>query len=183
MLSEADSYYTFMNIKINKQKSILMTNNTSHITNNHTILKFDSKYITLHNTPKDQSIRFLGVWFSLYGSRDFNIYKAYQITSFTSQKLFFKRLTGDHIKYVTNRIIILQLNFLLQCTVLTKCDYTKLMASLRQTFKHKSHLNLTTSNNVIHSQFPYELIDFECHYITNMLLSLHKQLNNTSILG
>ena len=70
MLSEADSYYTFMNIKVNKQKSILMTNNTSYMTNNHTTLKFESEYVTLSNTPKNQSIRFLDVWFSLYGSRD-----------------------------------------------------------------------------------------------------------------
>ena len=61
MLSEADSYYTFMNIKVNKQKSILMTNNTSHMINNQIILKFDSEHITLSNTPKDQSIRFLDV--------------------------------------------------------------------------------------------------------------------------
>jgi len=91
-------------------------------------------------------------------------------------------LTGDYIKYIINKVIILQLDFLLQYTVLTKRDYTKLMASLYRTFKYKSHLNSTTNNNVIHSQFPYRLIDFEYHYITNMLLSLHKQLNNTSIL-
>jgi len=61
MLSEADSYYTFMNIKVNKQKSILITNNTSYMINNQTTLKFGFKHITLSNTPKDQSIRFLGV--------------------------------------------------------------------------------------------------------------------------
>ncbi len=61
MLSEANNYYTFMNIKVNKQKSILMTNNTSHMINNQIILKFDFEHITLSNTPKDQSIRFLGV--------------------------------------------------------------------------------------------------------------------------
>jgi len=90
MLSEADSYYTFINIKVNKQKSILMMNNISHMINNQTILKFGSEHITLPNTPKDQSIQFLGVWFSLHGSRDFNIHKACQITSSTSQKLSFK---------------------------------------------------------------------------------------------
>src|SRR6266540_525702 len=98
MLSEADSYYTFMNIKVNKQKSILMMNNTSHMINNQTILKFGSEHIILSNTSKDQSIRFLGIWFSLHGSRDFNIYKACQITSSILQKLSFKRLTGEHIK-------------------------------------------------------------------------------------
>ncbi len=77
MLSEANSYYTFMNIKVNKQKSILITNNTSHITNNHTTLKFDSEHVILPNIPKDQLIRFLGVWFSLQGSQDFNIHKAH----------------------------------------------------------------------------------------------------------
>ncbi len=97
MLSEANSYYTFMNIKVNKQKSILMTNNTSHMINNQTILKFGSKHIILSNTSKDQSIRFLGIWFSLHGSCDFNVHKACQITSSTSQKLSFKQLTGDHI--------------------------------------------------------------------------------------
>ena len=50
-----------MNIKVNKQKSILMMNNTSHMINNQTTFKFDSEHITLFNTPKDQSIRFLGV--------------------------------------------------------------------------------------------------------------------------
>ena len=157
-------------------------NNTSHMINNQTTLKFGSEHITLSNTPKDQSIRFLGVWFSLYGSHDFNIHKACQITSSTSQKLSFKQLTGEHIKYVTNRVIIPQLDFLLQCTVLTKCNYTKVMALLRRTFKHKSYLNFTTSNNVIHFSFSYGLIDFECYHITNMILTLHKQLNNTSIL-
>ena len=53
MLSEADSYYTFMNIKVNKQKSILMTNNTSHMINNQITLQFDSEQITLSNIPKD----------------------------------------------------------------------------------------------------------------------------------
>jgi len=61
MLSKTDSYYTFINIKVNKQKSILMTNNTSHMINNQTTLKFGSEYITFSNMPKDQSIRFLGV--------------------------------------------------------------------------------------------------------------------------
>src|SRR6266540_3854667 len=159
-----------------------MTNNTSHMINNQTTLKFGSEYITLSNTPKDQSIQFLGIWFSLHESCEFNIHKACQITFSTSQKLSFKRLTGDHVKYVTNRVIIPQLDFLLQCTVLAKHDYTKVMASLRRTFKHKSYLSSTTSNNVIYSQFPFGLIDFECHHITNMILSLHHQLNNTSIL-
>src|SRR6266542_3712198 len=84
------SYYTFMNIKVNKQKSILMMNNTNHMINNQTTLKFNSDHITLSNTPKDQSIRFLGVWFSLHKSCNFNIHKACQITSSTSQKLSFK---------------------------------------------------------------------------------------------
>jgi len=61
MLSEADSYYTFINIKVNKQKSILMMNNISHMINNQIILKFDSEHIILSNTSKDQSIQFLGV--------------------------------------------------------------------------------------------------------------------------
>ncbi len=33
ILHIANSFYTFMNIKVNKQKSILMTNNTNHISN------------------------------------------------------------------------------------------------------------------------------------------------------
>ncbi len=183
MLHIADSFYTFMNIKVNKQKSILMTNNTNHISNGQVTLRFGSDHITLSNTPQDQSIRFLGVWINLQGSHHFNIHKACQITASTSLKLACKKLSGDHIKYVTNKIVIPQLNFLLQCTILSKQDYTKLMAPLRKTFKHKAHLCSTTSNNIIHSQFPYGLLDFEQHHTINMLLSLHKQLNNPSILG
>ncbi len=92
-------------------------------------------------------------------------------------------MTGNHVKYVNNRVIILQLDFLLQCTVLAKHDYTKVMAPLCRTFKHKSYLSSITSNNIIHSQFSYGLIDFKCHHITNMIMSLHKQLNNILILG
>src|SRR6266540_5445364 len=51
MLHIANSFYTFMNIKVNKQKSILMTNNTNHISNNHITLHFRSDHITLPNTP------------------------------------------------------------------------------------------------------------------------------------
>jgi len=60
MLSIADSYYTFMNIKVNKQKSILMTNNYSSSSNGHVSLHFGADQLTLPNTPKE-SIRFLGV--------------------------------------------------------------------------------------------------------------------------
>ncbi len=65
MLSLADSYYTFMNIKINKQKSILMINNTSYIVNDQVTLKFGFDYIILSNISKNQSIRFLGIWINL----------------------------------------------------------------------------------------------------------------------
>src|SRR6266540_7221828 len=142
-----------------------MTNNTSHMINNQTTLKFGSEYITLSNTPKDQSIQFLGIWFSLHESCEFNIHKACQITFSTSQKLSFKRLTGDHVKYVTNRVIIPQLDFLLQCTVLKHSEHTKLMAPLRKVFKHKAHLGSTTSNNIIHAHSSYGLIDFEQHHL------------------
>ncbi len=183
MLHIADSFYTFMNIKVNKQKSILMTNNTNHISNGHITLSFGSDRITLPNTPQDHSIRFLDVWINLQGSYHFNIHKACQITASTSLKLSRKKLSGNHVKYVTNKVVIPQLDFLLQCTILSKRDFGKLMAPLRKTFKHKAHLYLTTSNNIIHSQFPYRLIDFEQHHTVNMLLSLHKQLNNPFILG
>ena len=125
----------------------------------------------------------MDVWINLQGSYHFNIYKACQITASTSLKLTCKKLSGDHVKYVTNKVMISQLDFLLQCTILSKRDYIKLMAPLQKTFKHKAHLCSTTSNNIIHSQFPYGLLDFEQHHTIIMLLSLHKQLNNPSILG
>ena len=183
MLHIADSFYTFMNIKVNKQKFILMTNNINHISNGQVTLHFRSDHITLPNTPQDQSIRFLDVWINLQGSHHFNIHKACQITASTSLKLACKKLSGDHVKYVTNKVVISQLDFLLQCTILSKRNYTKLIAPLCKMFKYKAHLCSTTSNNIIHSQFPYELLDFEQHHTINMLLSLHKQFNNPSILG
>ena len=183
MLHIADSFYTFMNIKVNKQKSILMTNNTNHISNGQVTLRFRSDHITLPNTPQDQSIRFLGIWINLQGSHHFNIHKVHQITASTLLKLVCKKLSGDHVKYITNKVVIPQLDFLLQCTVLSKRNYTKLMAPLHKIFKHKAYLCSTTSNNIIHSQFPYGLLDFDQHHTTNILLSLHKQLNNPSILG
>src|SRR6266508_5059789 len=113
MLHIADSFYTFMNIKVNKQKSILMTNNINHISDGQVTLCFGSDHITLPNTPQDQSIRFLGVWINLQGSHHFNIHKACQITASTSLKLTCKKLSGDHVKYVTNKVMIPQLDFLL----------------------------------------------------------------------
>ncbi len=83
MLSIADSYYTFMNIKVNKQKSILMTNNYSSSFNGHISLHFGADQLTLSNTSKE-SIRFLGVWINLLGSRHYNVNKARQITASTA---------------------------------------------------------------------------------------------------
>jgi len=57
------------------------------------------------------------------------------------------------------------------------------MAPLRKVFKHKAHLGSTTSNNIIHAHSPYGFIDFEQHHLINMLISVHKQLNSSSILG
>jgi len=58
MLHIADSFYTFMNIKVNKQKSILMINNTHHILDGHITLNFGSDRITFPNTLKINQLDF-----------------------------------------------------------------------------------------------------------------------------
>jgi hypothetical protein len=76
ILGMADEFYDLNDIQINKEKSELLLRSSSQNFNERITIKFGQHEIKIIPTPKDQSIRILGVWFNAYGSRSFVVNQA-----------------------------------------------------------------------------------------------------------
>src|SRR3989337_2419290 len=68
-LSVTISFYKFTNVKVNNDKAILITNDTTHIASEGFInMLIDGTMIKLQATPINKQIRFLGVFFNVNGN-------------------------------------------------------------------------------------------------------------------
>src|ERR1043166_6669561 len=103
MLTIADSFYKLNNIKINKMKSILITNSSLVIDNKVSIM-YCPNLLSIDITPSSESIRFLGIYFNLNGSQKFTFNKLLSITSLAVAKMKRKLITYEHVQYIINRV-------------------------------------------------------------------------------
>src|SRR3990170_3469599 len=138
ILTIADSFYRLNNIKNNKHKSTLITNNPS-ITQS-TLIRYGNEDIDIKITLPSESVRFLGIWFNLLGKRTFNLTKLKSITSATALMLNRKILTHDHLKYIINRVIFPKLEYLMTNIICSESECNSIMAPLRILCKTKSGL-------------------------------------------
>jgi len=94
-----------------------------------------------------------------------------------------KCITPDHVVYLFNKVLIPQMEYLIQVDVLTKGEYTSIIAPMRCILCHKANLYNTLSNWAIYLIEPYGLKNFFLHQMTVHLDWLSIHLNDKNTLG
>jgi hypothetical protein len=159
-LKIADEFYNFANIKINKQKTKLITNNPSIIKNKTIPLQFGNEIVDVSVTPKNSGERILGVYFNPFNNNTFTIKKIFRILNNLRFSISKKKLTHDHIIYIINKVIIPKLEYLTQHFIVPATTCEKFNTIIRSLFKNSLSLNRSTYNSIIHNQLFPNIINF-----------------------
>src|SRR2546429_2123332 len=104
MLSIADDFYQLNNIKVNKEKSVLMAKQQNKKNMDPIALTFGNEQITITPTSYQESTRFLGVWLNLAGNRQFVIQQARDEVLSTINVLKTKFITDKQLLYIYNMV-------------------------------------------------------------------------------
>jgi hypothetical protein len=113
-LQIADEFYNFANIKINKTKTKLLTNDLSLIKKNTIPFNFGKDIIDVQITPKNGGERILGVFFNHFNNNSYTIKKINRILNNLKFSISKKKLTHDHIIYIINKVILPKIEYLTQ---------------------------------------------------------------------
>src|SRR4051794_15955621 len=113
-LAIADDFYRLANIKINKLKTKILTNIKSLLLLKTISLNFGQDLIDILITSKAQSERILGIYINMKNSKRFTINKLKCMIKFTTFNLNRKRITHDYVSYVINKVLLPQIEYLIQ---------------------------------------------------------------------
>jgi len=94
-----------------------------------------------------------------------------------------KKLTAEHVTYIFNKVIIPQIDFIMQIFFFTKMECSKVMAPIHKLLKHKCGLARSINNNILHMHCPFGLIDLFTHQQQLQADFLTLQLSDPGILG
>ena len=155
ILEIADEFYIMTNTAINKDKSVMITNNKH--TSQPMLLKFGDKQITISNSTNP--VRFLGVWIKLSTSKKHTIEQSKQEVKKFALVLKRKPLTDKQMTYIVNMVLIPIVTYRLQNTVLIEKDCSDILAPIRKTLKNKLKFTSTAPNCLMHGNNFYNLAD------------------------
>src|SRR5204863_273779 len=132
ILSTTASFSSFTNIKLNDDKAKLLSSLAEHIkkgkNNPSGTLPPKEVVFTLSNgqqnivalQPYHKSIRYLGAWISLKNNNSFIATQARSTISRAVSTMRYSKLTDLQILYIHNKVLIPQLEYRTQVTVLSK---------------------------------------------------------------
>src|SRR4051812_6569966 len=181
MLSIAQEFYSLNNTKINFDKAMLICNrdpndNRLPLPDTPTSYSFAIETNNFDITPltKNQSFRFLGVWFTLSLSPTYVKKQCRTESSLFSNKLRNKRLTSDQLTYLHNMVLIPKLDFRLKTTLLSEQDCLRISSVFRRVFKNSLKINISIPNAFLQYNKAYELINLFQRQITNHVSNFSK---------
>jgi hypothetical protein len=147
-LEIADSFYQLANIKINKDKTVILSNDKkerSDLIN----ISFGNDSINVKLQPMSKGTRILGVYLHADGSNSTTLSKINSMVNYTSFLIRRKKLTHDHVIYVINKVIIPQIEYLSQHIFLPASYCAKLNSRLRSLFKNSLHTTLIIRSFIV----------------------------------
>src|SRR5947207_2365313 len=161
MLKIADDYYTFADIKVNKDKSELLLKklNKDFIYEDDIQLHFGNHCIDIRPKHPKESTRILGVWFNMNNCRDFVINQISDEVINLSESMYRKWITDKHMLYIYNKLIIPRIEYRSQLVVLTKQEYASIISPFRKLFKRKLKLASTIPNAILDNNYIYQFRD------------------------
>jgi hypothetical protein len=159
-LQIADEFYNFANIKINKTKTKLLTNDLSLIKKNTIPFNFEKDIIDVQITPRNGGERILRVFFNPFNNNSYTIKKINRILNNLKFSISKKKLTHDHIIYIINKVILPKIEYLTQHFIVPLHHCNHFNALLRSIFKTSLSLQKSIYNAVIHNQLFPNIINF-----------------------
>jgi len=183
-LEVADSFFVLNDIKINKDKSVLLKYEPNNKHDYSTLqLKFGSDTINIKPKERNESDRILGVWININCNRSFvKSQIKNEITSFCNL-MKYKKATDKQVLYLWNMVIIPRIEYRAQITHISQREFSFFTSIFRRTFKHLLNISSTMPNAIMENRYIYNFRNpYDVHIqekISNFLI----QLNDRKLLG
>jgi len=176
IINVASTFYQMANIKVNPQKSSLISN-TKH-TPTFTFLNS-----TITTQPLNTPLKFLGCWYTATNKQAITIKLILQETFGLTSIVQTKQITDKQVSYIINNVIIPIIEYRIHNIVLPHHICNKILSRYLTIAKCKSKLALTTPTSTMLNHNIYNIkniwdIQLQ-HHTTNFL----SRLNNTDLLG
>ena len=176
----ADSFYHLNDIKVNWDKSVLLT---SLPTQNRINFALTNNNIWLQPSDPKIPVRYLGIWISIAQNKKFIYQQVKDEVTDSSNIMRRKRLTDKQLATLFNIVIIPRVLYKIQTTYLTVNFCNMLMVTFRKTFKAVLHLSIHTPNAIVHSSKIYNLAHLYDHQLQAKVSNLQKMINDPGLLG
>src|SRR6266516_178660 len=183
MLSIADDFYQLNNIKVNKEKSVLMAKQQNKKNMDPIALTFGNEQITITPISYQESTHFLGVWLNLAGNRQFIIQQARDEVLSTVNVLKTKFITDKQLLYIYNMVVIPRIEYRAQLTHLNQRDCDVISAPFRKFFKNKIHLSSSAPNAILLNNAIYKFRDLYEVMFQSKITNFTIQINDHGLLG
>jgi hypothetical protein len=183
ILNVADEFYNLNDIQINKDKSELLLRKPSCNYTEKIQIKFGQQVIHIKPTPKNDSIRILGVWFNAFNQRDFIVKQVSdEIKILTTNTLRRKVITDKQTVYIFNTFILPRIEYRSQVTILTQKECEKMMVPYNKMFKNKLKFATTAPNSILYSNLIYGIHSVWDNQIQAKITNFFIQINDESTL-
>ncbi|GBB94208.1 hypothetical protein RclHR1_02310014 [Rhizophagus clarus] len=159
-LNIADEFYNFSNIKINKTKCHLLTNDQDCINKGSVEINFGPTRINVDIIGKTDNLRILGAYFNAFNNHNKLYKKLLTTTNHLIHMIKKKKITEDMIIYVINKVILPRLEYMTQHIVVPNHINNRINIILRSAFKTISGLPKNFYTAAIHTSIIPNIIDF-----------------------
>jgi hypothetical protein len=144
-------------------------------------LILDNVKININNTIA--GVRFLGIWLNNHASFKSHNNQIENIVKKMINIIKWKRLTAKECVYLWNSVVILMIEYQLQCTVLNNTLVEKLDSKIRNLIKRKCHLAINTSNNIVHDKDFLGCKSIKALQSEALIKGIIYSINNEDLLG
>jgi len=181
IMKVADSFYDLNFIKVNWDKSVLLTNK-NHLCQPITLPSINGT-TTIHPLPTNDSIRYLGVWISLGSNKTFISKSLINEIKSAVAIMTPKRLTDKQIVYIYNSVLIPRIEYRSQLNFFTEQQCKLITTPFIAFMKKKLKLSCDTPSSIIYSHSFYNLTDLYQRLFTAYSEALLYMMNDTGLLG
>src|SRR2546429_4836928 len=181
ILSIADSFYQFTNIKVNPDKAVLLS--TKRNINQVSLTLDNGQVQNIKVVPPKQSIRYLGVWIAASFNKGFIIQQCQTMITQAINLMGGAKITDNQLLYIFNRVLIPRIEYRTQATVLTAQVCSSIIAPYIKMFKRKLSLSSTAPNAMLVNNGMYNFRHLYDVQLQSKLSQLVVAINNTSLVG
>ncbi|GBC05594.1 hypothetical protein RclHR1_06300003 [Rhizophagus clarus] len=155
-----DEFYDFSNIKINKSKCHILTNDKELVKKGTTNIQFGSTNIAVDVVGKNDNLRILGAYFNAFNNHNKLYHKIINTTNHMTHMIKKKKITEDMIIYVINKIILPKIEYMTQHIIVPAHIDNQINIILRSAFKSISNLPKNFYTAAMHTPVAPNIIDF-----------------------